>query len=449
MLGPPTAGSSTLTSFSYGYTNPTTNKQTAIPYSVTDGSGNTTSYTYDSSNQLTQAIQKNSAGTQIASYSYTHDPTGNVTQQTLNGATTNMTYNAANELTQASGALNYTYAYDGNGDLTSRSDGLTISVNAADQVGRITPSGGGAINMSYMDVGESQRVTAGSNSYQYDATGMSMQTAGGGSSSFTTLPDGTLLSETVSRSTYYYLSDGAGNVAGLADPSALLADSYSYDPQGNITSKTEAVSNPFTYQGATYAYDGSSRLYYMGSCYYDSSVGVETGCKDSGWMDPGEDRCGEDEDPIKLNSTQISNARLICRIAKQANLSRARCRELVAAAYRESSLGTRNRGPDVYVCIYGGSCVVTHAVGLFMIIPQLHADMVAIGNKHGGWTTPMGQTYGILYGSFGYYEYWTKVNPHAPAGYAAAYYVEKSGALPSWYAAPMSFLPWGAIGGDC
>jgi hypothetical protein len=152
--------------------------------------------------------------------------------------------------------------------------------------------------MSYTGLGEGQRVAAGSNSYQYDATGLSMAAIGGSTTDCTTLPDGSLLSETIGTSTYYYLSDGAGNVAGLTGPSASLANSYSYDPQGNFTTKSETVSNPFTYQGGMY--DSSSGLYYMGqSGYYDPTVGMQTGCKDKGPYDTAasEDYCGEDEAP--------------------------------------------------------------------------------------------------------------------------------------------------------
>jgi YD repeat-containing protein len=49
------------------------------------------SYTYDNGNRLTQAVQKNSGGTQIASYSYGYDNAGNVTSQNLNGNSTTMT----------------------------------------------------------------------------------------------------------------------------------------------------------------------------------------------------------------------------------------------------------------------------------------------------------------------------------------------------------------------
>ena len=60
-----------------------------------------TTYAYDTLNQLTHGIQKNSGGTQIASYVYAYDPVGNMTSKTINGTATSMAFNAADELTTA------------------------------------------------------------------------------------------------------------------------------------------------------------------------------------------------------------------------------------------------------------------------------------------------------------------------------------------------------------
>jgi YD repeat-containing protein len=441
-----TNGANTLTSFTYSYLNPNTSKQTAIPYSVTDTAGNVTSYTYDNASQLTQAIQKNSGGTQLASYSYGYDNAGNVTSQNLNGNSTTMTYNAANELTQATGAINRTYTYDGNGDLTSRSDGLSITLNAQDQLTSITPPGGSATNMSYTGLGEGQRVGAGSNSYQYDATGLSMQTAGGSTPNFTSLPDGSLLSETVSGSTYYYLSDGAGNVAGISGSSGTLTNSYSYDPQGNVTSQTGSTTNPLTFQG--WMYDSSSGFYYTGSGgYYDPSVGMQTGAKDHTWCDPGEDAAGEDEyDPtglgprcpgagngggdsssgsMRLTPSELRNARIIYSIARAHHLSRQHARELVAAAYRESTLNA------------GAVNSRSGAKGLFQLFSQNYLDWAS---KHGGWWNPTTNTLAILPT---YIACWNNGHNSTPGAGAACAEISEAG--PAWYAGPLYFLPRAAI----
>ena len=288
-----------FTSFGYSYTNPTTNQATGLPYSVTDTAGNVTTNTYDGVNQLTQAIQKTSGGTTLHSYSFGFDPAGNMTSKSVDGTNTTFTYNAANELTQASGGINKTYTYDGNGDLTSISDGTQLTLNAAGQITSITPPGGGPINMTYTGVGETQRVGAGTKNYQYDATGLSKQTDASNSTYFTSLPDGTVISESVSGSTYYYLSDGAGSVAGLMDSAGALKNQYAYDPLGTIISSSGTVSNPFTYQGGIF--DSQTGFYNTGSGYYDPATGQAFGCQDKGWWDPGEDLCGEDEyDPTGL-----------------------------------------------------------------------------------------------------------------------------------------------------
>jgi RHS repeat-associated protein len=50
-----------------------------------------------------------------------------------------------------------------------------------------------------------------------------------------------------------------------------LVDQYSYDPYGNATSVTQAVTNPFRFTGAVW--DSSTGLYKMGERYYDPSTG--------------------------------------------------------------------------------------------------------------------------------------------------------------------------------
>jgi len=42
-------------------------------------------------------------------------------------------------------------------------------------------------------------------------------------------------------------------------------------------------------------YDSSTHFYYLGDGYYDPAIGQSFGCQDNGWVDPGEDLCGEDE----------------------------------------------------------------------------------------------------------------------------------------------------------
>jgi RHS repeat-associated protein len=261
------AGGTTLTSFSYSYTNPSNSQVMALRYSMTDGAGNTTSYTYDSLNRLTQAIQKNGSGTQIASYVYGYDPVGNLTSKNDNGSGMTLSYNAGNELSQG-GAT--TYTYDGNGSGTGASTGATTAYNAQNQATSFTPAGGQATSMTYTGAGQTQRVAAGATSFQYDVTGLSVMTANGSSSYFMRTPAGQLLSERTSGATYYYLHDGLNSVVALTNSAGSVVNQYAYDPYGKTTNVSEQVSNPFRFDSALF--DSNTGLYKMGERYYDPSI---------------------------------------------------------------------------------------------------------------------------------------------------------------------------------
>lgn len=97
-----------------------------------------------------------------------------------------------------------------------------------------------------------------------------------GTTYFTTTPDGQVISERLPNgsgdfSSYYYLHDGLGSMAGLTDSSGNLVNSYAYDPYGIATSVSEQVANPFRYIGAIYG--AGTGLYKMGERYYDPSTG--------------------------------------------------------------------------------------------------------------------------------------------------------------------------------
>jgi len=65
--------------------------------------------------------------------------------------------------------------------------------------------------------------------------------------------------------------DDLGSVANVVDSTGAVKNSYRYDPFGNSTSKTEAVSNPW--QFASGYLDANTRLYKFGERYYDPQVG--------------------------------------------------------------------------------------------------------------------------------------------------------------------------------
>jgi hypothetical protein len=171
---------------------------------------------------------------------------------------------------------------------------------------------------------------------------LSNQTDGSTSTYFTSLPDGTVISESVSGSTYYYLSDGTGSVAGLMDSTGALKNQYSYDPLGNITSSSGTVSNPFTFQGGIY--DSSTGFYNTGSGYYDPATGQAFGCRDKGWWDPGEDLCGEDETRGSSGEGSVAAvdpSGLLCRAYQPELTGRGRTRGWKVEGFCLGDVGTK------------------------------------------------------------------------------------------------------------
>ena len=236
---------------------------------MTEMNGTVTNCSYDLLNRLTQAIQRNSGGTQTASYGYGYDAVGNMTSKAINGTSTSMAFNTADQLTSAGSA---TFSYDLNGNQTGSSGGVSLAYNSQDQTTGMTPSGGSAIGMTYTGAGQAQRTGNGSSNYTYDGTGMGSIVTSAGTTYVTNGPNGQLISERVpGRGTYYYLFDGLGSVVGVTDSSGNVVNRYSYDPYGNTTSVTEGVSNPFRYIGAVW--DSQTGLYQMGERYYDPKVG--------------------------------------------------------------------------------------------------------------------------------------------------------------------------------
>jgi YD repeat-containing protein len=241
-------GSTTLTSFTYTYTNPSSGQPQSMPNAVTDTSGDTTTYTYDQLNRLTQALQKTSGGTQLHNYQYGFDPASNMTSLTRDSTTITKTFNAANEMTQANTT---TYSYDGNGQRTGDSSGTSTQYNTARQTTSITPAGGQTVTMAYAAQAGGAQTVDGGVLYQYDALGSSSAVQNGVTTYFTRASDGTLVSQRPSSGgTYYYLTDGEGSVVALTDSSGTMVDQYTFEPTGKAVISNGSVWNPYQWHQA-------------------------------------------------------------------------------------------------------------------------------------------------------------------------------------------------------
>ena len=129
-----------------------------------------------------------------------------------------------------------------------------------------------------------------------------------------------------------------------------------------------------------------------------------------------------------LAPSQVRVARLVYSIARAHHLSRGRALELVAAAFRESSLIPAQPGPTITSGVYKGQ----HAQGLFQLVSPQY---VKAADRRGGLNNPRANMLAILPA---YLEYW-RSHPEAAPGAAAAA-VEASGEHASYYAAPISWL---------
>lgn len=236
-----------IASFSYSYQNGS-GADTDLRQSVTyqypgDSSASTISYGYDGLERLTGA---NGGG---HSYAYSYGPNGNMTAKTIDGTTTNYNYNGASEVV-ASG-----YSYDANGSETSML-GETLTYNALDQTSKIVV-GSATVNQTYTGLGQAGRVTSGGTTFLNDQLGINQTSSTAATTSYTRDTDGTVLGERnpgngSGNYNYYFLFDGLGSIIAVTDSAGNIANTYHYDPYGNITATTGNVVDPFRSAGGYY-----------------------------------------------------------------------------------------------------------------------------------------------------------------------------------------------------
>lgn len=230
--------------------------------------GNVSDFTYDGAGRLTRV---QTTGASASDFQYGYDAADNRTSQTVNGgAPTVYGYNAAGQMMSVGGI---TYTYDGNGNLTGNSAGMSLSYNAKDQTTSITPAGGSALAMTYSGPDQSERTQAGGTSYTYNGLGLGYETTSGVTTYYTRLPDGALLGERQTTGRFYPLTDGAGSVVRLVDSSGAVLNSYTYEPYGSVTTSSGSVPNPFKFAGS---YEDPSGLYKNGARYLDPATGTWT-----------------------------------------------------------------------------------------------------------------------------------------------------------------------------
>ncbi|MFI6377710.1 RHS repeat-associated core domain-containing protein [Streptomyces sp. NPDC050546] len=270
-----TSGTATLVDLTYSYAN--AGKDTTKIRTRTDNATKLrTSYTYDSQDRLSYALEADASGTRKASWLYCWDQAGNLTSQDGNksacpGGTT-YTYDDALEVTGKNGSTTG-WSYDRLGNETAGSS-ATARTNETwtdhSQLSGVT-AGGSSYDLVHAGTDNSERTKLGSTWFHHTALGLASTTTNGADTGFIREPGGTLNSMVAGGKSYYYLTDATGNVLGLTDATGKRTHTYAYGPTGlPRTTPTEAAPQPFRYTGAHLDPTG---LYKMGARYYDPTLG--------------------------------------------------------------------------------------------------------------------------------------------------------------------------------
>ncbi|MEY7977227.1 RHS repeat-associated core domain-containing protein [Streptomyces pilosus] len=270
-----TSGTQTFIDLTYSYT--AAGKDTTKIRTRTDNlTQYKTTYTYDSQDRLTYALEADSAAAQKASWLYCFDKAGNLTSRdgsktTCPGATT-YTYNDASQLTGKNSSTTG-WSYDKLGNETAAADTTPRTGESwtdYSQLAGIT-AGGKTYDLVHAGTSNAERTKLGPTWFHHTALGLASTTTNGVDTGFIREPAGTLNSMTTGGKSYYYLTDATGNVLGLADDTGKRTHTYAYGPTGLPRgTTTEAVPQPYRYAGA---YADPTGLYKMGHRYYDPTLG--------------------------------------------------------------------------------------------------------------------------------------------------------------------------------
>jgi RHS repeat-associated protein len=274
------------------------------PATAADGSGGTTTYTYDPAGNLltttdpggvTTTYTYNAAGKKaIVAYSgstahtvtYTYDANGNRTAMTDASGTSSYTYDPFGRLTSVTNGNNQTvsYSYDGDGDITgitypllstaswATSSTVSHTYDKADRMTSATDFAGNEMiitdNADGSQASEALGSSGDSITTGYDNTGavstITLDNSPGTtlqSFSYSDASDGSVLIETDSpvgsgtSKAYTYTSQGQ-----LASETNTSNDSYGYDDSGNLTGLPGNASGAYDNDGELVSSTSSSGI---------------------------------------------------------------------------------------------------------------------------------------------------------------------------------------------
>lgn len=267
------------------YTLNAAGQRTQLVYLAPDGQTRTLAYTYDGAGKLTGETRSlpNTVTTWVL------DAVGNRTGQTQNGQTSGYSYDSTDRLTQITGANLAAYAWDPNGQLSNKTEGTgvgakttTYTFDARHQLIGATLPDGTKIAYRYQADGNlasrTKTKTDGTTTtthYLVDTNLAFAQVvaeyddAGKPTASYTYGDE--LLQRTRAGQNTYFHHDGQGTVDALTDDTGAAAQTYGYDAWGNPVEAAGTDDNPYRYAGERY--DTDLGLIYLRARWYDPKVG--------------------------------------------------------------------------------------------------------------------------------------------------------------------------------
>lgn len=277
------------------------------------------SFNYDALQRLTGITHSNGAGSTLANYSYNYNLASFLNSETYKGQTTNYTYDRANQLTNADRSLlpDENYTYDANGN--PRGNSLVVGANnqilsdgqfnyTYDREGNLATKSNiatGVVTTYNYDfrnrlVGVVDRNLSGNTTqsveFKYDAfnrrisktvNGQTTYFVNDGDELWAELnPAGEIISrylqgadvdELIARyrpgeGTSWYLTDRLGTIRDMVNAVGNLVNSINYDSFGEILGQTNpSIGDRFTFAGREF--DIETGLYYNRARYYDANLG--------------------------------------------------------------------------------------------------------------------------------------------------------------------------------
>ena len=247
-----------------------------------DAGTNTQSFTYDNLSRLT-----GSTGLAV-SRSYAYDLDGNRTSRVEGSTTTAFTYDRTDEtINQTIGATTKTYTYDMYGNLTTSADNASaVTTYAYDEASRLTtinPPSGGQITFAIdaLDRNLSRSIGGTLNdTYAYiGSQDVTWQTGNATPTSGLLDADGSRLAVKTNSTVSWLVFDLHGSVAALCPAgTSTLSDAYRYDGFGQQIASSGSSTNAWRYRGLLNIGNNwdIGALYDMGARDYSAQLGQFT-----------------------------------------------------------------------------------------------------------------------------------------------------------------------------